>query len=108
VRCGVPNDDFRRNAKQYREAYLSWNLLLADLLTQIGKRHGVVACVAAIAWTLHHPAITAAIVGGRSAEQSMGSYLLENSVCPRQNSTKSGISSRQGHNLVTDCCQELD
>ena len=26
----------------------------------------------AVAWTLHHPAITAAIVGGRSAEQVRG------------------------------------
>ena len=26
----------------------------------------------AIAWTLHHPAVTAAIVGGRSAEQVKG------------------------------------
>jgi len=28
--------------------------------------------VVAVAWTLHHPAITAAIVGGRSAEQVEG------------------------------------
>jgi aryl-alcohol dehydrogenase-like predicted oxidoreductase len=28
--------------------------------------------VVAVAWTLHHPAITAAIVGGRSARQVEG------------------------------------
>jgi aryl-alcohol dehydrogenase-like predicted oxidoreductase len=28
--------------------------------------------VVAVAWTLHHPAITAAIVGGRSGEQVKG------------------------------------
>jgi aryl-alcohol dehydrogenase-like predicted oxidoreductase len=28
--------------------------------------------VVAIAWTLHHPAITAAIVGGRNAKQVEG------------------------------------
>jgi aryl-alcohol dehydrogenase-like predicted oxidoreductase len=32
----------------------------------------VSAGVVAIAWTLHHPAITAAIVGGRSAKQVEG------------------------------------
>ena len=30
------------------------------------------AGVVAIAWTLHHPAITAAIVGGRNAKQVEG------------------------------------
>jgi aryl-alcohol dehydrogenase-like predicted oxidoreductase len=28
--------------------------------------------VVAVAWTLHHPAVTAAIVGGRSAQQVDG------------------------------------
>jgi aryl-alcohol dehydrogenase-like predicted oxidoreductase len=32
----------------------------------------VSAGVVAIAWTLHHPAITAAIVGGRNAKQAEG------------------------------------
>ncbi len=70
--AAFPKDDFRRNAKQYQEPHLSWNLSLAELLGQIGARHGVVAGVIAIAWTLHHPAITAAIVGGRSAKQVEG------------------------------------
>jgi aryl-alcohol dehydrogenase-like predicted oxidoreductase len=70
--AAFPKDDFRRNAKQYQEPNLSWNLSLAELLGQIGARHGVVAGVVAIAWTLHHPAITAAIVGGRSAKQVEG------------------------------------
>jgi aryl-alcohol dehydrogenase-like predicted oxidoreductase len=48
---------------------LSRNLRLVDLLREIGGAHGVTAGVAAVAWTLHHPAITAAIVGGRSAQQ---------------------------------------
>ena len=37
-----------------------------------GDEHGVAPGVVAVAWTLHHPAITAAIVGGRSAEQVDG------------------------------------
>ena len=63
-------DDFRRNARNYQEPYLSRNLALADFLKQIGARHGVTAGVVAIAWTLANPAITAAIVGGRSPEQA--------------------------------------
>jgi aryl-alcohol dehydrogenase-like predicted oxidoreductase len=66
------SDDFRRNAKNYQEPLLSRNLAVADFLTKIGLRHGVSAGVVAIAWTLHHPAITAAIVGGRSAKQVEG------------------------------------
>jgi aryl-alcohol dehydrogenase-like predicted oxidoreductase len=68
----LPQDDFRRNAKQFQEPLLSRNLQVADLLKQIGERHQVAAGVVAIAWTLHNPAITAAIVGGRSAEQVEG------------------------------------
>jgi aryl-alcohol dehydrogenase-like predicted oxidoreductase len=66
------SDDFRRNAKNYQEPLLSRNLAVAGFLAGIGARHGVSAGVVAIAWTLHHPAITAAIVGGRSAKQVEG------------------------------------
>jgi aryl-alcohol dehydrogenase-like predicted oxidoreductase len=62
-------DDFRRNAKNYQEPLLTRNLALADFLKHIGERHSVTAGVIAIAWTLANPAITAAIVGGRSPEQ---------------------------------------
>ena len=65
----MPDNDFRKRAKQYQEPNLSRNLALADLLKQIGARHGVNAGVVAVAWTLHNPAVTAAIVGGRSAQQ---------------------------------------
>jgi aryl-alcohol dehydrogenase-like predicted oxidoreductase len=65
-------DDFRRNAKNYQEPFLTRNLAIADLLKQIGARHGVSAGVIAIAWTLANPAITGAIVGGRSPEQVEG------------------------------------
>src|SRR5664280_2191768 len=68
----LPEDDFRRNAKQFQEPLLSRNLALAELLGQIGTRRGVSAGVVAIAWTLANPAITAAIVGGRSPEQVEG------------------------------------
>jgi aryl-alcohol dehydrogenase-like predicted oxidoreductase len=70
--AAFPANDFRRNAKNYQEPLLSRNLAVADLLKAIGKRHSVSAGVIAIAWTLHNPAITAAIVGGRSAGQVEG------------------------------------
>jgi len=68
----MPDNDFRKKAKQYQEPFLSRNLDLADLLREIGAMHDVSAGVVAIAWTLHNPAVTAAIVGGRSAKQVEG------------------------------------
>ena len=70
--AAFPEDDFRKRAKNFQEPLLSRNLAIADLLKQIGSRHGVSAGVVAIAWTLHNPAVTAAIVGGRSAKQVEG------------------------------------
>ena len=70
--ANLPPDDFRRNAKNYQEPLFSRNLAVADFLKQIGARHGVSAGVIAIAWTLANPAITAAIVGGRSPDQVEG------------------------------------
>jgi aryl-alcohol dehydrogenase-like predicted oxidoreductase len=66
--------DFRRNAKNYQEPFLSRNLAIADFLKEIGARHGVAAGVVAIAWTLANPAISAAIVGGRNAAQVDGTW----------------------------------
>lgn len=70
--AAFPDDDFRKNAKQFQEPNLSRNLQLAGKLGEIGARHGVEAGVVAIAWTLHNPAVTAAIVGGRSPQQVDG------------------------------------
>ena len=41
-------------------------------MRRIGARHGRSAGEVAIAWTLRHAAVTAAIVGMRSAEQVEG------------------------------------
>ena len=68
----MPEDDHRKNRKEFKEPLLTRNLELADLLKTIGARHDVEAGVVATAWTLHHPAVTAAIVGGRSARQVDG------------------------------------
>ena len=70
--AAMPTDDFRRNVAAFKEPQLSRNLEFAELLKKIGARHGVSAGVAAIAWTLRHPAVTAAIVGMRSAGQAKG------------------------------------
>jgi aryl-alcohol dehydrogenase-like predicted oxidoreductase len=70
--AAMPDDDFRKRAKNFQEPLLSRNLEIAELLKKIGARHGVSAGVVAIAWTLHNPAVTAAIVGGRSAKQVDG------------------------------------
>ncbi len=68
--AAFPEDDFRRRNPAFQEPQLSRNLELAELMRRIGARHGVTAGVAAIAWTLRNPAVTAAIVGMRSGEQA--------------------------------------
>lgn len=70
--AAFPQDDFRRRVPNFQEPLLSRNLELAELLGRIGKRHGRTAGEVAIAWTLRHPAVTAAIVGMRSASQVDG------------------------------------
>jgi aryl-alcohol dehydrogenase-like predicted oxidoreductase len=67
--AAMPADDWRRNSAEFNEPLLSRNLRLVELLREIGSGHGVSPGVVAVAWTLHHPAITAAIVGGRSGSQ---------------------------------------
>jgi aryl-alcohol dehydrogenase-like predicted oxidoreductase len=70
--AALPADDWRRRGVEFQEPRLSRNLRLVELLREIGSGHNVSPGVVAIAWTLHHPAITAAIVGGRSAQQVEG------------------------------------
>lgn len=68
--ANFPADDFRKKAINFQEPLLSRNLALAELLRNIGACHGRSAGEVAIAWTLRHPAVTAAIVGMRSPEQA--------------------------------------
>lgn len=70
--AALPGDDWRRRAVEFNEPRLSRNLKLVELLREIGRGHDVEPGVIAVAWTLRHPAITAAIVGGRSAQQVEG------------------------------------
>jgi aryl-alcohol dehydrogenase-like predicted oxidoreductase len=70
--AAMPDDDFRRRTPHFQEPRLTRNLELAELLRAIGQRHGRTPGEVAIAWTLRHPAVTAAIVGMRSAGQVEG------------------------------------
>jgi aryl-alcohol dehydrogenase-like predicted oxidoreductase len=70
--AALPEDDFRKRALAFQEPNLTKNLALADKMKEIGARHGRSAGEVAIAWTLRHPALTAAIVGMRSAAQARG------------------------------------
>jgi aryl-alcohol dehydrogenase-like predicted oxidoreductase len=68
----LPSDDWRRNNPDFQEPRLSKNLELVELLRAIGEVHGRSPAEVAIAWTLRHPAVTAAIVGGRRPDQVDG------------------------------------
>jgi aryl-alcohol dehydrogenase-like predicted oxidoreductase len=70
--ANLPDNDWRKNNAEFQEPRLSRNLSLVELLRQIGQRHGRSPGEVAIAWTLRHPAVTAAIVGGRNAKQVEG------------------------------------
>jgi aryl-alcohol dehydrogenase-like predicted oxidoreductase len=70
--ANLPSDDWRRNAGDFQEPRLSRNLELVALLEEIGAEHGRSPGEVAIAWTLRHPAVTAAIVGGRRPDQVDG------------------------------------
>ena len=68
----LPEDDWRSRDPEFNEPKLSKNLILAERLGEIGKRHGRSAGETAIAWTLRHPAVTGAIVGMRNIQQVEG------------------------------------
>lgn len=65
----LASDDHRRNDPQFQEPKLSENLALVDQLKTIAARSGKTAAQLAIAWTLHRPEVTAAIVGARRPDQ---------------------------------------
>ena len=68
----LPKDDWRKGHPDFTEPNISRNLALVDRLQQIAKNHGRSAGEVAIAWTLHNPAVTGAIVGARNARQAEG------------------------------------
>jgi aryl-alcohol dehydrogenase-like predicted oxidoreductase len=68
----LPENDWRKNHPDFTEPNLSRNLDLVERLQEIARRHHRSAGEVAIAWTLHHPAVTGAIVGARNAHQAEG------------------------------------
>lgn len=68
----LPQNDWRTRDKDFQEPNLSRNLELVDTLRKIGERHGKAPGEVALAWTLANPAVTAAIVGLRRADQVKG------------------------------------
>jgi aryl-alcohol dehydrogenase-like predicted oxidoreductase len=70
--AAMPEDDWRKHSPNFQEPLLSRNLQLVERLRLVGHRHGASPGEVAIAWTLKNPAVTAAIVGIRSAQQAKG------------------------------------
>jgi aryl-alcohol dehydrogenase-like predicted oxidoreductase len=68
----LPADDWRRKNVEFNAPRLEKNLALVERLRAIGDRHGVEPGVVAVAYTLHNPAVTAAIVGARRPDQVDG------------------------------------
>lgn len=68
----LPKDDWRSRNPDFQEPKLSRNLLLVELLRNIGARHDRTPGEVALAWALHNPAVTGAIVGLRRADQVQG------------------------------------
>ena len=66
----LPADDWRREKnRHFQEPLFTRNLRLVEVLDEIGKPHKKSPGEVAIAWTLGHPAVTAAIVGARKPGQ---------------------------------------
>jgi aryl-alcohol dehydrogenase-like predicted oxidoreductase len=64
-----PEDDWRKRSVHFQEPLLTRNLQIASRVMQVANRLGVNPGAVAIAWVLHNPAVTGAIVGIRSSEQ---------------------------------------
>jgi aryl-alcohol dehydrogenase-like predicted oxidoreductase len=67
--ANLPEDDWRKHDPDFNEPKLSAHLALAERLQVIGAHHDCSPGAVAVAWTLLHPAVTAAIVGARKPEQ---------------------------------------
>lgn len=70
--ANLAEDDWRRKNDEFNEPNLSRNLARVDKLREIALHHGVTVAEVAIAWTLHHPGVSAAIVGMRTPAQVAG------------------------------------
>jgi aryl-alcohol dehydrogenase-like predicted oxidoreductase len=65
----LPDSDWRSRDPEFTEPKLSENLALVERLRKVGQKYGRPPGQVAIAWVLRDPAVTAAIVGARNAQQ---------------------------------------
>jgi aryl-alcohol dehydrogenase-like predicted oxidoreductase len=65
----LPDNDFRKRDPRFQEPALSEHLALVERLKAVAQRHDTTPGAIAVAWTLHHPAVDAAIVGFRRPDQ---------------------------------------
>jgi aryl-alcohol dehydrogenase-like predicted oxidoreductase len=71
--AAMPDDDWRKTKNpEFQEPNLTRNLRLVEILREIGLPHHRSPAEVAVAWTLRHPAVTATIVGARTAAQVDG------------------------------------
>ena len=70
--AGLPADDWRKRHPDFQEPQLSRHLRLVRLLRALGRLHGRTSAEVAVAWVLHNPAVTGAIVGTRRPGQVRG------------------------------------
>jgi aryl-alcohol dehydrogenase-like predicted oxidoreductase len=83
--AGLPADDWRKGHSDFQEPRLSRTLRLVSLLRTLGKRRGYTPAEVAVAWVLHNPAVTGAIVGARRPGQVRGvAGAAELRLCPRE------------------------
>jgi aryl-alcohol dehydrogenase-like predicted oxidoreductase len=66
----MSEDDWRKRNPEFNEPNLSNNLVLVGKLKDIGNKYKRTPGEIAIAWTILHPAVTAAIVGARNEIQA--------------------------------------
>jgi aryl-alcohol dehydrogenase-like predicted oxidoreductase len=67
--AAMANDDWRKLHPDFNEPDLSANMALVEPLRVVGYQHGCAPGAVAVAWTLHNPAVTGAIVGARRPGQ---------------------------------------
>jgi len=63
----LPDDDWRKHDPDFNEPELSAHLALVERLRAVGKRRRYAPGAVAVAWTLRHSSVTAAIVGRTQA-----------------------------------------
>jgi aryl-alcohol dehydrogenase-like predicted oxidoreductase len=76
----LPAADWRSRNPEFSEPKLSQNLALVERLREVGEKYHRPPGHVAVAWVLRNPAVTAAIVGARNAEQverNVGAVELE-------------------------------